>query len=146
MLPHIKNDLEEFSPDSSNPQIILTCYNKNNRKKKLIHCCNAADSFTFPCSWVEEWGEGAIRGSELITELSSCTGLSHHHEETGDATYGGSAAYPGLHSRLPKNCAAPSREGSGQGCLVFHQLWLLFRTTAGQEQAVVLEYLKSLGC
>lgn len=50
------------------------------------------------------------------------------------------------YSRLPKDGAAASREGSKQGSLVFHQLWLLFRTAAWQEQAVVLEYLKSLGC
>lgn len=38
----------EFSPDSYNPQIILTYYNKNDRKD--IHCCNAAESFTLHCT------------------------------------------------------------------------------------------------
>lgn len=67
MLPHIKNDLEEFSPDSSNPQIILTCYNKNNRKKKI--------NPLLQCSWLLYLPlqlSGGVRGG-------SYKGLRAHH-------------------------------------------------------------------
>lgn len=105
----------EFSPDSHNPQIILTCHNKNNRKKIIIiHCCNAADSFTFPCSWEKEWGEAAIRGSELTTELCSYTRLSHHHKVTGDAACGWATAYPGLLEATQGWCCSLQRGLQGR--------------------------------
>lgn len=133
----------EFSPDSYNPQLILTCYNKNDRK--YVQCCNAADSSTLHCTRGVRL-QAATWGSELIADFRCYAGSSHHQGENENTASGGALADTRLHLWQPMDSTAVSTVSSEQEFLIFHQLGSLFRVTDRQAQAVTLKYLKIFGC